>query len=70
MKKQFTSGQMKMELASQLARVLPADVAFAMAMDSVDSKRVPDKWRSALPDKFIEAIDGDLADPKTWGATS
>ena len=62
----FTNGQMKMALASQLEPMMGATSAFACAMDCVDARRVTDRWREVLPAEVADAIDGDLAGPKTW----
>lgn len=44
------------------------DAAYAMnaAIDIMADLKTPPKWRKALGDKVADAIDADIADPKTW----
>jgi hypothetical protein len=58
----FSKGQIKMALASELSKRLPADQAFGMAMTIVDAGRVPDDLRASWGAEIADAIDADLAD--------
>jgi hypothetical protein len=66
-KPRFTKGQMVMGLAAQLhGGGLDAAVAMNAAIDIMADLKVPPRWRERLGDKIANAIDGDIADPKTW----
>lgn len=59
---QFSTGQIKMALASALSARLPADQAFDAAMRIVEAGRVPDDLRATWGAEIADAIDADLAD--------
>lgn len=59
----WTSGQLKMALASELHKHgANARIAFDAAMEIVDFGKVPSMWREKLGDKIADAIDADLTD--------
>lgn len=67
MAKHFSKGQMVMGLAAQLHDGgLDAGIAMNAAIDIMADLKTPPKWRKALGDEVADAIDGDIADPKTW----
>lgn len=65
--KRFTRGQMVFGLAAHLHDGgLDAAVAMNAAIDIIADLKTPDRWREALGNEVADAIDGDIADPKTW----
>lgn len=47
---------------------LDAAIAMNAAIDIIADLKTPAKWRAALGDVIADAIDADIADPKTWAA--